>query len=250
MKHLQRLLDDVLSGRRIIADNQTFKLLRRFAPDKEGELRCLEAEAMSRQCVEQASPTRKGERGSASNSLPLTRDDLHAILEHRRITTVDEVEWLLAHGNDLRISSTEKVELRQMASRLRADQHCPGARNGDRTDEFIAQVLGTFRTPFGDLSREEVTRLESIRVRAVRAIQDCDQHHKENCRCWADARTQLSELRRSGDKTPAGAAALAVWNSIEDVTRNRHLESPNTEQTEGPPGIIYNWRYYKTPSNQ
>jgi hypothetical protein len=118
-------------------------------------------------------------------------------------------------------------------------------------EEFIAKLLGTYRTVYGDLSRSEVARIESIRIEAERSIAACKQHKKERCRCWARAREELFELRRSvGEKTPLAISALALWNSLEALARNR-LKRQDHQATESEPdvqpGIIYNWRHFKCP---
>jgi hypothetical protein len=242
MSHLQNLLDQVLSGRRIIRDPATFRLLRQFAPERTVELNELETAALN----EQTTRATQNPMSKPCNALHLTRNDVEGILHHRQSTTIDEVEWLLAHGNDpqLMLSYVEESELRNVATRLLADRHIAEIRG--RNDEFIARILNTFRTPYGDLSQAEVTRLEQLRLQAIQAVKACTEHQRQRCGCWKDAREALFEIRRTlGEKSAFGMAALAVWNTIEEFARNR--TEPNNQPSEPPPGITYNWRHFKCP---
>jgi hypothetical protein len=110
--HIQTLLDDVLSGRRVIHDPATFRLLRKFAPDKTAELNELETQAHKIQT--NAAPAAQNTMPKPRNAIHLTRNDLEGILHHGQSATIDEVEWLLAHANDplLMLSYTEETELR------------------------------------------------------------------------------------------------------------------------------------------
>lgn len=49
----------------------------------------------------------------------LNHDDVEAILENRRAATIEELEWLLQHANDVAVllSNTEELELRNLAAR-------------------------------------------------------------------------------------------------------------------------------------
>ena len=86
----------------------------------------------------------------------LDHDDVQAILENRRATTLDELEWLLQHTNDVTVllSNTEELELRNVAARKLADRHL--AHRFDPSDEFLARHVGVFRTQYGDLSAPEI----------------------------------------------------------------------------------------------
>jgi hypothetical protein len=245
MSHIQTLLDDVLSGRRVIHDPATFRLLRQFAPDKTGELDELEAQTGKTQI--NAATATENTMPKPRNTIHLTRNDLEGILHHGQSATIDEVEWLLSHANDprLMLSYTEEAELRNVATRLLADRHITEARAGN--NEFIARNLNTFATPYGDLSRTEVARLEQIRLKAIQAVKSCTDHQRQRCVCWKDAREALFEIRRAaGEKSAFGMAALAVWNAIEEFARKR-TEPKNNQPSEPPPGIMYNWRAYKCP---
>lgn len=238
MSHLQTLLDDVLCGRRVVRDPTTFRLLKRFTPDRAVELNELEVQISKTHDTPKKQNTMKKEHN-------LTRRDVEAIYRQERPTTIDEIEWLLAHANDPRIllSVTDETRLRSLATRLLADQHIAEA----RTDEFAAKTLGIFRTSHGDLSQAEVTRLEQIRIQAAQGIQGCKEHRRDRCLCWKAARAALFEIRQAaGEKTAFGMAALAVWNWIEEFARSRR-EPTDSQAKEPPPGIMYNWRAYKCP---
>jgi hypothetical protein len=247
MSHLQNLLDEVLSGRRVIHDPATFCLLRRFAPDKAVELNALEAQTGRRQTND--APATQNTVRKATNDIHLTRNDVERILHHGQPATIEEVDWLLAHANDLQImlSYVEETELRNVATRMLADRHVLEARARSRGDEVIERTLGTFRTPYGDLSQGEVAHLEQVRLKAIQAIKTCMEHQRQRCACWKDAREALFEIRRAaGEKSAFGMAALAVWNSIEEFARCR-TDPTNNQSSEPPPGIMYNWRAYKCP---
>lgn len=164
-----------------------------------------------------------------SPDLKLTRSNATDIIAKRRTARIEEIEWLLAHANDpqLQLSSAEQFELRTLAARLQSDRTCGQA--SQQSEKFVVQVIGTYRTPYGDLNRSDVAQLESIHTSAERAIAACRKHDSERCVCWREAREQLFELRRTaGDKSPLGLAALAVWNTIESLARDRKIE-PSSE---------------------
>lgn len=191
----------------------------------------------------------------------LTRASLEDILNNRRRPTMVEICWLLAHARDyeLQLTSGEEEELRRMAARIQAEARLPAATRQATSDDFVVKTLGTYRTAYGDLSQSDIARLEAIRTEAERGIARCQDHKKERCRCWMGAREALFELRRAGDKSPLGIAALAVWNSIEALARNRNIEPPPppppplSPQAQAdifgtPVPNVYNWRYYKSPT--
>ena len=163
-------------------------------------------------------------------------------------------------------TSREDFDLRQAASKLAAQtrQSAERRRPPNPADEFITKTLGVFQTTYGDLSRAEVEQLNGIRMRAAQAIQNCQKHDKERCRCWADARTELFELRRrAGEKSAVGMGALAVWNSLEALatTRDRQQEQfPQTNVSGMSPQVQlevtgravnpYNWRFWRSSTYQ
>ncbi len=157
--------------------------------------------------------------------LRLTREDVDAIIANRRSATVEEVEWVLSHGNDARIGLTtvDEFHLRTIAARALADRHVAHIRRAtDPSEEFEVRVLKLYPTEYGSLTAEEVERLESIRLKATAAIQNCSEHKRERCRCWSEAREQLYTIRCDcGEKSAMGMAALGVWNSVERVGRDR-----------------------------
>lgn len=244
MSRLTKLLDDVLAGRTQLQDPLSFRLLREYAPDKTDDLKRLEQEALERQ---QPKPMTNQQFPSP---IRLTRNEMEAMLSGQRPATIEEVEWLLVHGDqhNVQLSETEELELRNVAARLLANRHIADARTKNHNAEFIAKTIGTFTTEYGDLTRDEVENLESIRVRAVKAIHDCKDHRRERCACWKPTREELFDLRcKAGEGTPVSMAALAVWNSVEALARDRPQQPSSNDQTEGLPGIVYNWRYHKCP---
>jgi hypothetical protein len=248
MSHLAKLLEDVLAGRRVVSDASTFRLLRRFAPHKSSRLDELEEQARRSRSADDTATAPLAASRSGAPSIHLTRSDLTGILEHRRSSTIDELEWLLAHGNDreVRLTTTEELELRNLLARQILDRFLR-ARGVNRNEEFIAVTLGTYRTAWGDLTKAEIELLESIRAHAYSAIFACADHRREHCACWRDAREQLFGIRsRAGEDSALANAALAVWNSIESLARNRQRQVA-ADQSEGPPGFTYNWRYYSNP---
>jgi hypothetical protein len=231
MSHLRELLDDVLSRRRAINDRSTFDLLRHIAPDKTRELNDLEGEAISRRTLptitaveriklelESRSPKQgESEPVHQDPTVALTRTDLDDILQGRRYASPSELEWLLSHKRELRIDSRTEFDLRAIASKLSAkarqsDQRRPAS----PADEFITKTLGIFQTAYGDLTRDDVEKVESVRRSAAKAIFECRNHTVDRCRCWAFARTDLYQIRvLMGEKSALGIAALAVWNSLD-----------------------------------
>ena len=159
----------------------------------------------------------------------------------------EELDWLLTHAKDYDLQSWEEHGLREMAVRIAAERHSAAMPN--HAEHFLVGTLGILKTPFGDLSAAEVELLQAIRLRATRAIQECDHHQKERCRCWRDARDQLFELRRRhGEKSPVGFASLAAWNSIEQLARTRGDRNAEPHAPPEATGMSpYNWRYYKCP---
>lgn len=243
MNRLQLILADVLAGRKQLKEPQSFHLLSEYAPGSKAELDRLEGEARNHQERELMGKVKP----QSPSSIRLTRHDLDAILHERRITTIEEVEWLLAHAgdNDLQLSEVEELELRNVAARLLASRHIADTRMRNQNDEFIAKTIGTFATQYSDLSQEEIAKLEAIRVQAVKAVNDCKEHKTHRCVCWKAAREALFNLRcEAGAGTPVSMAALAVWNSVESSARDRPQQNI-THQAEPPPGIVYNWRHFK-----
>lgn len=245
MTRLQSILEDVLAGRKQLAQPSSFNLLREYAPDKKSELDRLEQAAIAQK--ESELMAKKGT--VVPQSIRLTRNDLDAILHERRVTTVDEVEWLLAQAGEhnLQLSEVEELELRNVAARLLASRHIADARMKNHNEEFIARTIGTFSTQYGDLSESEIAALEAIRQQALKSIRDCREHKSDRCACWKRAREALFNLRNEvGPGTPVSMAALAVWNSVEAFARDRPKPS-TADQTEALPGITYNWRHFKCP---
>jgi hypothetical protein len=243
MSRLESILNDVLAGRQDLKEPSSFLLLSEYAPGSKDELDRLEEEARNREEREVMGKVKP----QSQDSIRLTRHDLDAILHERRITTIEEVEWLLAHGGDhgLHLSEVEELELRHVAARLLASSHIADARMKDHNEEFIAKTVGTFATQYGDLSESEVARLEMIRTEAVQAIQRCKDHSSRRCLCWRSTREALFNLRtETGGGSPVAMAALAVWNSVEAFARDRPQQNI-IDQTEAPPGIVYNWRHFK-----
>lgn len=251
MAILAELLAEVLAGRRTVKHPLTFRLLRQFAPERAAELN--ELEAASRVApipmTLEEEDSAKNARTKQQTPIRLTRNEMEAILRRQRPTTVEEIEWLIAHGDDhnLQVSQTEELELQNLAARLLASKHISDVRARQQNDEFIAKTIGTYRTEYGDLTRAEVEQLEAIRARAVQAIAKCDNHQKWRCACWRSAREELFDLRsieKEGSAVSLGA--LAVWNTIDAVARARSpAQNTVTDQHDGPPGIIYNWRHFK-----
>ena len=251
MAVLNQLLDEVLAGRRTVRHPSTFRLLRRFAPEKTTELNKLEAQDLSSRNAS-AIVENNSQQSHVGNhaSIRLTRNEMEAVLGQERPATVEEVEWLLAHSDDhnVQMSETEELELQNVAARLLANRHIADVRARHHNDEFIAQTLGTFRTEYGDLLGAEIDQLEAIRSKAVQAIEKCDDHEKRRCKCWRSAREALFDLRCiAGEGSPVAMGALAVWNSVEAVARDRPRVQDSITQQDGPPGIIYNWRHFKSP---
>lgn len=249
MSVLKQLLDDVLTGRRVIQDESTFRLLRRIAPDKAAELDRLEVEAADGKQM-QVEHKPNFAPPPAADPIYLTRDDLNAIIHCRRPGTVDELEWLLAHSGDLhlQLSDTEELVLRNLTARLLANRHLAEVRALEPGDDFIMRMIGTVRTKYGDLSREDIAQLQTIRLQATQAIRQCQDHKRQRCSCWKHAREALFELRcRTSEGSAVAMGALAIWNAIEALARNRPPERPVTEEGEPPPGIVYNWRHFKCP---
>lgn len=244
MSYLQALLDDVLAGRRIVRDPATYRLLRKFAPDRAADLDELERPAGH---ALEVTPHVQETVTTAKEEICLTRADLELILRHRRSTTIREVEWLLSNAKGLQLSPDEELDLRALAARLLADKHT-GAGSRTRTDEFIARTIGTYKTPYGDLDQHDIARLEQIRLNASDAIQRCTDHKRERCECWKTAREPLFEIPRSAsEKSPIGMAALAVWNSIEATARNRRVET-QSPATEPPPASCITGARISVPS--
>ena len=164
---------------------------------------------------------------------------------------MDEIEWLLAHADhhEVLLSETEEMGLRNIAARILANKHIAEVRREQHNEAFIAQTLGTYSTQYGDLAREDISRLEAIRVQALQSIQKCNDHQRERCVCWKHARQALFDLRCiAGEGSPIAMAALAVWNTVEEVARSRpRVEHSIAEQEDGMPGIVYNWRHFRSP---
>lgn len=264
MSLLHNLLDDVLSGRKVISDRAAFDQLRQSFPDKANELNRLEGDAIARRSehfitsverlrreLDQPGSSSAQPSASTTPSAQLTRVDLEDILKKRRSPTMAEIDWFLTHAKEyeLRLSTSEEYELRQLAARMQAQARLATVVNQAQSEEFIARVVHTYRTAYGDLTQAEVDQLESIRTKAEQAIRSCKDHQKERCRCWSAAREMLFNLRQKvSDRSPLGISALALWNTIEALARNRNVESQTSPpMTEPAPGIIYNWRHFKSP---
>lgn len=247
---LQTILEDVLAERLIIHQPSTFDLLRQYAPEKKEELDRLQRQGRATD-AERRSEAVAPRANKPTNTTRLTRNDLADILHQRRPTSVEEVEWLLAHATDhnVQLSETEELELRNVAARLLADRHLGDIRMRNLNDEFIAKICGTFRTQFGDLSEAEVANLEAIRLRASKAIEQCTDHHRQRCACWKATREELYELRcQAGEGSALSLAALAIWNSVEALARDPPTKASQAVPEEPPPGLIYNWRHFKCPT--
>jgi hypothetical protein len=60
----------------------------------------------------------------ATDTIHLIRNDVAGILHHGQPATIDEIEWLLAHGEDpqIMLSYVEETGLRNVATRILADE--------------------------------------------------------------------------------------------------------------------------------
>jgi hypothetical protein len=78
-----------------------------------------------------------------ARKLELTRDDLTAIIARKQTATPEQLQYIIDHGNDLRLRSEEKSQIcsdLSMAMARRARQ-IGGRRDGPNA-EFIAKGLG------------------------------------------------------------------------------------------------------------
>jgi len=122
------------------------------------------------------------------------------------------VEWLLSHTRELRIDSRlNSICAQWPASSLPKRAKMSDDRQAPR--RIYHQNIRGFQTTYGDLTRDDVEKVESVRRRAATSIFSCRDHTIDRCRCWAFARTALYEIRAAMGEERAWALRACVWKA-------------------------------------
>ena len=152
---------------------------------------------------------------TTAKKIALTRADVNAIIGRTRSSEPDELQYIIDHAKELKLTPGERNQLgvdfsiivAQRARQISGRRENPSA-------EFLAKVLGYAETPLGLIEREWI----NAQLRAgSQAIQRCKLHRPPRCQCWSASRAILWQARADGDKTPQGWAALRICAFLEEL---------------------------------
>ena len=97
---------------------------------------------------------------TTEKKIELNRADVDQIIQRARPAPPDELQYIIDHGADLKLTSGERNQLGVELSIVAAQRARQG--NGRRVDasaEFVAKVLNLVETPWGLLARSFVDDL-------------------------------------------------------------------------------------------
>jgi hypothetical protein len=165
--------------------------------------------------LSQPKPPQPARPPAEVKKIELTKADVTGIIQRKRSSTPEELEYVLAHSQEHGVTSWQASEIR-LDLTIAMAQRSRGA-NGRKEDpnlKFISQTLGLVPTPHGLIDRSFI---ENVLRAAAQNIQRCRRHLPPSCACWSSQRAILRESRRKGDKTPEGWAALRMFEILEDL---------------------------------
>jgi hypothetical protein len=149
-------------------------------------------------------------------TINLTRAAVDAIIQRKRTTTPDELQFIIDHAKELKLTPGEKNQLSvdltcAMSQRARQVE----GRRDDPNSKLIHD-LGYACTPFGLL--HERAWFQNELQTGTKAIAACRRHLPPECSCWREARENLYNIRASyGEKSPESWAALRVWEALGEI---------------------------------
>ncbi|MGB8064326.1 MAG: hypothetical protein WCF26_20730, partial [Candidatus Sulfotelmatobacter sp.] len=169
--------------------------------------------SLSQPKPQEAKPARVKEEANKSE---LTRDDVTAIIARQRSATPEQLQYVIEHAKEFRLTTGERNELALQSTIAAAERarRVPGKRH-DLSAQFIYD-LGYALTPFGLL--HERAWFEKELQSATQAIAACRRHITPYCSCWKQARENLYDIRASfGERSPESWAAIRIWEALEEM---------------------------------
>jgi hypothetical protein len=157
--------------------------------------------------------------------IELTRADVDAIIQRTRIASAGELQHIIDHAKELRLSDGEKNQLSVDLTMQIAHARQRNGRRDDPNERFIAETLGLITTPFGLVERSFI---DGLLRDGARNIARCKRHKPPGCECWSGQRALLWQAQSAhGDKSPEGFAATRVYASLEELeTASRPERGP------------------------
>jgi hypothetical protein len=155
----------------------------------------------------------------AENEAPhivLSQADVDAILQHKRIATPGELQFIIDHPKEVTLATWQKNEIAlqftiAMAQKAREShgiKHDPNA-------EFLYS-LGLAETPYGLL--HDGAAFEQLFKASTESICACRRHTPPRCSCWRDTRDVLWNIGFThGEKLPEAFAARRIWEALEEL---------------------------------
>jgi hypothetical protein len=154
----------------------------------------------------------------------VTREDVDAIIQRKRTGRPDELQFIIEHGKELKLTPGERNQLGTdltLAMSQRARQ--VEGRRDDPSSKLIHD-LGYAITPHG-LLYERAWYQRELQT-ATKAIAACRRHLPPECSCWKEARANLYSIREShGEKSPESWAALRVWEALGEIELSSRPQS-------------------------
>ena len=147
--------------------------------------------------------------------IPFTRVDVNAIIGRTRSASIDELEYVISHSKEFRLSEGERDQLCCDLTIVAAQHARQG--NGRRIDgnaEFISKILGLVETPFGLVARSFV---DDLLRGGSKSISRCRLHRPTYCDCWSTQRALLFQASANGEKSPEGWAATRVRAALQEL---------------------------------
>jgi hypothetical protein len=183
----------------------------------------LPVELIYRALAAPKTPEIKPARANEEAKKILTRADVDAIIQRKRTATPDELQSIIDHGKELKLTPGEKNQLSvdltcAMSQRARQVE----GKREDPSSKLIHD-LGYALTPFGLLA--DRAWFQSELQAGTKAIAACRRHLPPECSCWREARENLYNIRASyGEKSPESWAALRVWQALEQIEQSSRPE--------------------------
>jgi hypothetical protein len=152
----------------------------------------------------------------AAEKPELTRADVDAIIQRTRTASPQELQHIIDHAKDYRLTEGARnqigcdlsILMAQRARNMNERRDDPGAR-------FISQTLGLLPTPFGLVARSFI---DDLLRDGARNISRRKRHQPPNCGCWSGQRAILWQAQSDhGNKSPESWAAARICEVLEDL---------------------------------
>jgi hypothetical protein len=138
--------------------------------------------------------------------------DVDAILKRKRAASVEELEWAIAHANELHLRPWQRDQIGVELTLVLANR----ARPKPTTPEFFYHTLGITQTPVGLL--HDRGWVDQELKAGAQAIFDCRRHSPPRCKCWRATRERLWDIQDNfGAASPEAWATVQLWTIFEEL---------------------------------